>query len=396
MNEPRNRVVRVRRFGGPDELEVVDTTAPTAGRGEVRVHVLASGVEYTDTLIRRHLYPQTMRRRPPFVLGYDVVGEIDQLGNDVSGFQLGDRVADMTVVGSNADYCILRADRLTQVPAGVEAAEAAALILSWTTAYQLLHRAARVQPGQRVLVQGAAGAVGQALLVLGRKAGLELWGTGRHEHAALIGQLGATPIDYQHEDFKHAVPGGFDVVFDGIGQNAYRHSFAAVKRGGLLCAYGYTAGVQAQRRMFPMMVGVARLYLWSWLPGGRRACFYSINTMRARHPAWFRQDLERLFGQLAAHAICPRVAKRISFEEVADAHRRLQGGGLEGKLVLCPQLPPGRGLLSSSSHFHLNGGQGQNRTADTRIFSPHESAPRSTQEHLKQPFRGNLPLGRRW
>jgi len=349
MNEPRNRVVQVKRFGGPNELEVVDATVPTAGRGEVRVHVLASGVEYTDTLIRRHLYPQTGLRRPPFVMGYDVVGEIDQLGAGVSGFQLGDRVADMTVVGSNADYCILRADRLTQVPAGVEAAEAAALILSWTTAYQLLHRAARVQRGQRVLVQGAAGAVGQALLVLGRMAGLELWGTGRHEHAALIGQLGATPIDYQREDFTRALPGGFDVVFDGIGEHAYRHSFAALKRGGLLCAYGYTAGVQAQRRMIPMMMWVARLYLWRWMPGGKRARFYSINAMRARHPLWFRQDLERLLGQLAAHTIRPRVAERISFDEVADAHRRLEAGGLEGKLVLCPQLPPGRDRLSASS-----------------------------------------------
>jgi NADPH:quinone reductase-like Zn-dependent oxidoreductase len=81
MSEPRNRVVQVRRFGGPDELEVVDAPLPTAGRGEVRVRVLASSVQYTDVLIRRHLYPQTMRRRPPFVIGYDVVGEIDQLGD---------------------------------------------------------------------------------------------------------------------------------------------------------------------------------------------------------------------------------------------------------------------------------------------------------------------------
>jgi NADPH:quinone reductase len=142
MGEPRNRVVQVRRYGGPDELEVVDTPLPTAGRGEVRVRVLASGLEYTDVVIRRHLYPQTAARRPPFVLGYDVVGEIDQLGDGVSGFQLGDRVADMTVLGSNAASRTLRASDLTRVPAGVDAAEAAALILSWTTAYQLLHRAA--------------------------------------------------------------------------------------------------------------------------------------------------------------------------------------------------------------------------------------------------------------
>ena len=259
MSEPRNRVVRLRGFGGPDELEVVDAPLPTAVRGEVRVRVLASSVEYTDVVIRRHLYPW-VRRRPPFVMGYDVVGEIDQLGEGVSGLHLGDRVADMTVLGSNAAYRTLRADHVTRVPAAVDSAEAAALILSWTTAYQLHHRAARVQQGQRVLVQGAAGAVGQALLVLGRMAGLELWGTARGTHAALIRELGGTPIDYQHEDFTRVLPGGFDVVFDGVGEAGFRRSFAALKRGSLLCAFGYSAGVQAHRRM---LTWIARLCLWN-------------------------------------------------------------------------------------------------------------------------------------
>ena len=116
---------------------------------------------------------------------------------------------------------------------------------------------------------------------------------------------------------------------------------------GLLCAYGYTASVQAQRRMLTLLMWMARVYLWrwllSWLPGGKRVRIYSINLMRARHPAWFREDLERLFELLATGAIRPRVAERISFDEVAEAHRRLEAGGLEGKLVLCPDLPPRRG-----------------------------------------------------
>jgi len=343
MSEPRNRVVQLRSFGDPDGLEVVDAPLPTAGRGEVRVRVLASSVEYTDVTIRRHVYPW-VRRRPPFVMGYDVIGEIDQLGDGVSGLQLGDRVADMTVLGSNAAYRTLRADRVTRVPTDVDATEAATLILSWTTAYQLLHRTARVQRGQRVLVQGAAGAVGQALLVLGRMVGLELWGTARGAHAALVRELGAAPIDYQGEDFTRVLPDGFDVVFDGIGEDGYRRSFAALKRGGLLCAYGYTAGVQAQRRMLTMLMWVGRLYLWRWLSGGKRARGYSINVMRALHPGWFREDLQRLFAMLATGTIRPRVANRISFDEIADAHRRLEAGGLDGKLVLCPDL------LSSRSH----------------------------------------------
>jgi NADPH:quinone reductase-like Zn-dependent oxidoreductase len=272
-------------------------------------------------------------------MGYDLIGEIDQLGEGVNGFQLGDRVADMTVLGSNAAYRTLQASSVTPVPAGVDAAEAAALVLSWMTAYQLLHRAAKVQQGQRILVHGAAGAVGQALLVLGGIAGLELWGGAHGRHAALIRELGAVPIDYQHQDFAHVVPGGFDVVFDGIGEDGYRRSFAALKPGGLLCAYGYSAGVQDRQRMFTMLMWIARLYLWRWLPGGRRAFFYSINAMRVRHPGWFIEDLRRLLALLANGVIHPRVAERIALDEVAEAHRRLEAGGLEGKLVLCPDLP---------------------------------------------------------
>jgi NADPH:quinone reductase-like Zn-dependent oxidoreductase len=246
-------------------------------------------VEYTDVTIRRHVYAQT-----------------------------------------------------TRVPAAVDAAEAAALILSWTTAYQLLHRTAQVKRGQRVLVQGAAGALGQALLVLGRMAGLEVWGTGRSAHATLIRELGATPIDYQREDFTRVLPDGFDFVFDGVGEDSYRRSFAALKPGGLLCAYGYSAGVQAQRRLLATLAWIARVYLWrrllSWLPGGKRVSLFSINLMRARHPAWFKEDLERLFNLLAAGTIRPRVAERISFDAVAEAHRRLEAGHLNGRLVLCPDV----------------------------------------------------------
>jgi NADPH:quinone reductase-like Zn-dependent oxidoreductase len=338
MTEPHNQAVRVRKFGSADELEVVDVPLPTARRGEVRVRVLASSVEYTDVTIRRHVYPW-VRRHPPFVMGYDVVGEIDQLGEGVTGFQIGDRVADLTVIGSDAAYCALKADHLTHVPPGVDAAEAAAIILSWTTAYQLLHRSARVKPGQRVLVHGAAGAVGQALLVLGKMAGVELWGTARSKHAALVRGLGATPIDYQHEDFTRALPGGFDVVFDGVAEDGYRRSLAALKRGGLLCFYGYSAGVQAQARLRTISKWIVSLYLQRWMPGGKRVRGYSINLMRARHPSWFREDLSRLFGMLASGTIRPRVAERIPFDEVAEAHRRLEAGGLDGKLVLCPDLP---------------------------------------------------------
>jgi NADPH:quinone reductase-like Zn-dependent oxidoreductase len=287
-----------------------------------------------------------MRRRPPFVLGYDVVGEIDQLGTGVSGFQIGERVADMTVVGSNAAYRTLRAKDVVRVPSGVDAAEAATLILSWTTAYQLLHRAARVRPGQRVLVQGAAGAVGQALLVLGKQAGVELWGTARGAHAELVRELGATPIDYQSEDFTRVLPGGFDVVFDGVGEDDFRRAFEATRPGGLVVAYGYSSRVGPDLRLPALLLWLTRLYvsrqMRSWLPGGKHIFLYSINLMRAQHPEWFKEDLGKLFGLLASGAIRPRVAERLTLDEVPNAHRRLETGGLDGKLVLCP-APSSRG-----------------------------------------------------
>ena len=338
MTKPLDRTVQVTRYGDPDGLRIVDVPVPAPGPGEVRVRVLASSINFTDVLIRKHLYPQTAARRVPFVMGYDVVGEIDELGEGVDDFKVGDRVADMTVVGSNAEYRTLRARDLTRVPDGVDPAEAATLILSWTTAYQMLHRAAHVKRGQKILIHGAAGAVGQAQIQLGKLAGFDMWGGAHGQYSNLVRELGATPIDYDREDFTRALPGGFDVVFDGIGEDGYRRSFAALKPGGLLVAIGYSAGVQANQGMLKTMALIARMYLWGLLPGGKRTSFYSINAMRAKHPEWFKEDLAHLFELLKSGAIHPRVAERISFDKVADAHRRLEAGGLQGKIVLCPEL----------------------------------------------------------
>jgi len=165
-----------------------------------------------------------------------------------------------------------------------------------------------------------------------------MWGAASGRQTALVRELGATPIDYDREDFTKVVPGGFDVVFDGIGEDGYRRSFAALKPGGLLIAIGYSAGVQAKQGIWKTLALIARMYLWGLLPGGKRTRFYSINVMRARHPEWFKEDLAHLFELLKRGSIHPRVAERISFDEVADAHRRLEAGGLEGKIVLCPEL----------------------------------------------------------
>ncbi|WP_461322064.1 zinc-binding dehydrogenase [Bradyrhizobium diazoefficiens] len=165
--------------------------------------------------------------------------------------------------------------------------------------------------------------------------------SGRKSTQATVRICGAS------SDFTRVLPGGFDVIVDGVGEDGYRRSYAALKPGGLLCAIGFSASVQARRRMLPIVMEIARLYLWRLLPGGKRARFYSVNAMRARHPTWFKEDLEELFELLAEGAIRPRIAERISFDEVAEAHRRLEAGGLEGKLVLCPDLSSRRSQRSA-------------------------------------------------
>jgi len=329
------QVVMLTRFGGTDGFELIDQAMPTVGPGEVRVRVLAASVQFTDVIVRKGKYPG-LHEKPPMVLGYDVVGEVDELGPGVTSFAVGDRVADLTVTGSYARYRTLRADRLVRVPQTVDPAEAAALVLSWSTAHQLLHRVAKVVEGNRVLVLGAAGAVGQALLTLGRLAGLQMWGSARATDAELIRSLGATPIDYETEDARTVVPEGFDVVLDGIGARGFAGSWTCVSTGGVLAAYGFSAAVKSGAPAWKMGWWLLRLRIWNWFPNGKRARFYSITSVRKRHPDWFRADLDRLFELLAANTIHPQIADRIALDQVPDAHRLIEAGGLTGKIMICP------------------------------------------------------------
>jgi NADPH:quinone reductase-like Zn-dependent oxidoreductase len=320
------------RFGGAEGFELVDSPLPSAGEGEVRVRVLAASVQFTDVLLRTGRYPD-LKQKPPLVLGYDVVGEIDEVGLGAKDFRVGERVADLTVTGSYARYRTLRADRIVRVPSQVDSAEAAALVLSWATAYQLLHRSAH---GERALVLGASGAVGQALLVLGASAGLEMWGTARAEHFDLVRSLGATPVDSNLDRAGGLATPSFDAVFDGVGERGFESSWACVRRGGVLVGFGFSQPMSSGASVLSLGYWLLRLKLWNLLPNGRRARFYSITALRKRHPEWYRADLEKLFELLAQGRIHPRIAERIQLSDVPDAHRRIEAGGLDGKLVICP------------------------------------------------------------
>jgi NADPH:quinone reductase-like Zn-dependent oxidoreductase len=163
-----------------------------------------------------------------------------------------------------------------------------------------------------------------------------MYGTCRAEHADLVESLGATPIDYRNEDFTKVVEEGFDVVFDGIAEDGFRKSWSCIKPGGFLSAYGLSAAINADLSLLRTALWFIRPFVWNVLPNGKAAGFYSITKLRSKHPQWFREDLSALFALLERGEIHPRVAERIGFEGVVDAHRRLEAGGLDGKIVLVP------------------------------------------------------------
>ena len=336
----RNRKILVPRYGGPDVITVIEEPLPEPGPGEVRVRILVAGVGYPDVLIREGTYPGGPK--PPFTPGYEFIGTVDKLGAGVEGFELGQRVGAISVYGSHADYFCVPAWWLVPVPDGLDPAEAAIVVFNYVTAYQMLHRTARVRKGERVLVHGAAGGVGTAVLQLGRLAGLELYGTGSGAQTGVISTLGATPIDYTKGSFvdriRELTGDGVDVVLDGIGGSVALGSYRALRRGGRLVMYGHYGTTVGGRKNAH---GIAVFYLTgalvfagNLLPNGKRVLAFQVAKLRDRHPAWFRDDAGALFELLAARKIEPLVADRIPLIEARRAHENLGFGGITGKQIL--------------------------------------------------------------
>ena len=192
------RVV-VDHFGGPDVLRVVEDDVPQPGLGEVRVRVLAAGVSFTDAQLRAGAYLGVPK--PPFTPGYDLVGVVEELGPGCTRLREGDRIASLTVWGADAERVCVLEENAVEVPADLDPAEVVSLVLTHMTAYQLLHRTAKVKRGETVLVHGAAGRVGTAVLELGAVVGLRMYGTCSARDRAAVERLGGVAIDYQNEDF---------------------------------------------------------------------------------------------------------------------------------------------------------------------------------------------------
>lgn len=336
----------VTHYGGPDALRVVEEECPEPKDGEVRVKVLAAGVSLPDLMMREGIHPETPPL--PFTPGWDLVGVVDRLGDGVSGIDPGQRVAALPIHGAYAEFVCLPQRDLVPVPPGLDAAEAVSLVLNYVTAYQMLHRSAKVKPGQRVLIHGAAGGVGSALLQLGHLVGLEMYGTCSSRGAPTVSDLGGIPIDYQHQDFVneiHRLTGeGVDAVFDSIGGTHIWRSRKALHPGGTVVAYGLTGSLRAGRlasghsggRHRFRAIAIFGLYIaGGWLlPGRKRVIPYSIQTLKRLKPALFRQDLIALFDLLQQRKITPLIAQRFPLAEARKAQELLGTGGVNGKIVL--------------------------------------------------------------
>ncbi len=328
--------VIVTEFGDPSVLKIIDEASlPEPQPSEVRVKVLATSAAFTDTLIRKGIYPD-VKRKPPFTPGYDMVGVVDKLSEGVTKFKIGQRVADLTVIGGNSEYICIPESRLVPVPDELDPAQAVSLVLSYVTAYQMLHRAAKIQKGQRILIHGAGGAVGTAMLQLGKLLDLEMYGTVSQSKHELVASMGAIPIDYKSEDFVESILNkrgdGVDAVFDPIGGENFKRSFKILRSAGTLVAYGFYNA--AMDKGSGILLDFLRLQLWNMIPNGRSTTFYSIGSMRKKHADWFYEDLTELLNLLAQGMINPVIGKRMPLAEIVHAHQLVERAAVQGKIVL--------------------------------------------------------------
>ncbi len=344
------RVV-VDRYGGPEVLTVVEEDAPLPGPGEVRVRVLAAGVSFTDAQIRAGTY--LGGPKPPFTPGYELVGVVEELGLGCERLREGDRVGALTVYGADAERVCVEEKYAVAVPEDLDPAEVVSLIFPYMTAYQMLHRTARVTSGESVLVHGAAGRVGTAALELGGIAGLCLIGTASAPDREKVERLGATWIDYRNEDFLARVweltdGEGVDVVLDGIGGKVALRSFRALRKGdqitgdpgGRLVTMGaYNTLVQGHkswRAWLEWWPAMAITWIWGTLSSRRHVSGYRVQILRIPHQDWFAEDFQVLLELLRKDKIHPVVAERLPFSEARRAHEMLESSAAKGKLVLVP------------------------------------------------------------
>ncbi|EMD23104.1 medium chain dehydrogenase/reductase family protein [Amycolatopsis azurea] len=327
----------------PEGLELRERPLPAPGPGQVVVAMEATGVSFAEQQMRRGKYYD----QPPFpfVPGYDLVGTVLTTGDGVDSGLAGRRIAALTKVGSWASHVVLDAADVVPVPDGLGAEEAETAVVNGITAWQMLHRKARVRAGQTILVHGANGGVGSLLVQLAAQAGVRVIGTASERHHEALRRLGVTPIDYRTEDISARVrelaPEGVDAVFDHVGGASVPASWKLLARGGTLVSYGSAATRDDEgSKQLPVLKILVRVMVWNSLPNGRNAYFFNVWAGRSfaknRFRARLREDLTQVFAALKDGTITAQVAARLPLSRVAEALRLAESGTVAGKVVLTP------------------------------------------------------------
>jgi NADPH:quinone reductase-like Zn-dependent oxidoreductase len=327
----------------PEGLQIRRAAVPDAGPGQIVIAMEATGVSFAEQQMRRGRYYD----QPPFpfVPGYDLVGRVLATGPGVDPALAGRRVAALVKVGGWASHVVVDAADAVRVPDGLTAAEAETVVVNGITAWQMLHRRARVRAGQTVLVHGASGGVGSVLVQLARAAGVKVIGTASARHHDALRELDVLPVDYRDGDVparvRELAPGGVDAVFDHVGGRSVVDSWHLLAPGGTLVAYGSASTRDdTGSKQWPVMKILARTMLWNTLPNGRHAYFYNIWAGRAlskdRFRARLHADLTQVFAALGRGDVTARIAARLPLTDAAEALRLAESGTVSGKVVLTP------------------------------------------------------------
>ena len=326
--------VVITKKGSPEVLKVIENELRALRSGEARIKILATGVGRTDVVMRYGFYP--FAPRIPFAPGYEIIGVVDAIGQGVSRVAVGDRVAAITVYGGYSEYIFLNEEHLVHVPATLDPAEAVSLILNYVTAYQMLHRFAKVQAGGKILITGANGGVGTALLQLGKLANLTMYATASRNNHDLLVEHGAIPIDYHSQDFADVIheaePNGIDFVLEGIGGNHIPRAFKVLRRGGKLVEYGNSGFIA-------LLLDLVKLQMLTWFSNGKSSEFYGITGIYRKDKQTFMEDLPVLFNLLQEGKLKAIIAAKFPILEAAKANELLESRKVNGKIVLlAPEL----------------------------------------------------------
>ncbi|MEU4226933.1 medium chain dehydrogenase/reductase family protein [Nonomuraea sp. NPDC026600] len=327
----------------PEGLVIETGPLDAPGLGQILVAVEATGISYAEQAMRRGRY--FGQPKFPFVPGYDLVGTVLQVGPQADVSLVGKRVATLTKTGGWASHAVVEARDSVIVPAGIDPAEAETVVVNGVTAWQMLHRAARVKPGQTILVHGANGGVGGILIQLAQHAGIRVIGGASPRHHDALRAAGVEPVDYADPNLADRVrelsPRGVDAVFDNIGGPMTRVSYGLLAPRGALVCYAIIAGVGSTGGLvMPFMKALGQVLLWNALPNGHRASFYDLWAGHKRRPVRFREHLEEdlghVFALLADGSLKANIAARFPLDDVAAALTLAESRTLNGKVILLP------------------------------------------------------------